>query len=160
MFLRKDHEKSKGSLIQRDGEPSADASLDQLGEKLVRAAQMSAPEVAETVAAPFLYTRIRARIAAEQKRIADRERSVWWAVLRTAERPLMGMALMAAVAVSLFWFAAMAGSAGTDFSLSSDFLATGGGSSFERIVFTDQGAPSNDEVLTTLVNQNESDVQR
>ncbi len=139
-----------------------DARLDKMGHNLVRAAQASEEEIEQIATSPFLYTRLRARISAEQEKIVVGEGNIWWAMLLTAWRPFAGMALMATFAAVLFWFTAIAGTTTTSANLalsSNDYLATGN-SSFERIVFTDQGAPSNDEVLTTLMNEDESEVQK
>lgn len=161
MFSRKNRGNLKKRLDQQRRGFITDARLDEIGRGLVCAAQMSDEEIAENLSSPFIYTRLRTRIAMEQERVATRAGSLWWAMFLTAWRPLAGMALMATFAAVLFWFTAMSGTTNTNLAMSSsDYLAAGSDSSFERIVFTGEGAPSNNDVLTTLINPDESEVQR
>lgn len=132
--------------------------LDLLGKELMHASRMSDEEVRETVSQPFLYARIRARIAAEQEKRSAGEGS-WWAGLLTAWRPLAGMAVMAIIAASLFLFSSVAGTNGSFISSDVDAMASGE-PGFERIVFTDGEPLSNNEVLATIMNQDETDVRR
>lgn len=133
--------------------------LDRIGSELSRVSQMTETEVRETVSQPFLYARIRARID-ERQRLSNTE-SNWWASLLTAWRPLAGMAVMAIISAALFLFSATAGAPNGSSSLpgDDDALATGE-PRFERIIFTDGEALSNDEVLATIMNQDETDGRR
>ena len=132
--------------------------LDRIGAELTRAARMTAEEVRATVSQPFLYARIRGRILAEQERRAAGEGS-WWAGLLTAWRPLAGMAGMAGIAASLFLFSATAGTNSVP-SPGDDEALAASEPGFERIVFRDGEALSNDEVLATIMTQDETDVRR
>ncbi len=161
MFSRKNKGNLKKRLEQQRREFITDARLDEIGRDLVRTAQISDEEIDQTLSSPFIYTRLRARIAREQERVAIGEGSLWGVMLLSAWRPLTGMALMATFAAVLFWLTAMSGTTNTNLALSSnDYLAASNDSSFERIVFTGEGAPSNNDVLTTLMNRDESEVQR
>jgi hypothetical protein len=133
--------------------------LDEIGQELTRASLLSEREIRETVSQPFIYARIRARIA-EQGRSGAVENNNWWAGLLTAWRPLAGMAVMAIIAATLFLFSAVAGTNGSLGPAASDddSLAIGE-SGFERII-TDGEPLSNDEVLATIMNQDEMDVRR
>ncbi len=130
--------------------------LDQIGQELMRASLLSEQEIQKTVSQPFLYARIRARIA-EQGRIGAVENNNWWAGLLTAWRPLAGMAVMAIIAATLFLFSAVAGTNGSLGPATGDEAT--GESGFERIL-TDGEPLSNDEVLATIMNQDEMDVRR
>jgi len=130
--------------------------LDHIGQELTRASLLSEQEILETVSQPFLYARIRARIS-EQGRSGAVENNNWWAGLLTAWRPLAGMAVMAIIAATLFLFSAVAGTNGTGGPVTGDEAT--GETGFERII-TDGEPLSNDEVLATILNQDEMDVRR
>lgn len=159
MFPDKNQNKSEKQFAQKVR--VTDERLDEIALWLVRAAEPAEEKINAIVSAPFLYARLQSRIKAQQEKLASGGVNNLWAMLLTAWRPLAGMALMAMVAIALFWFTALAGTSATDSLISgNDYLAAGGGSSFERIVFTEKSAPSNDEVLTTLLSQDETDVQK
>ncbi len=153
--------KSQKPIDEQQRARLLDARLDDISRGLVRAAQASEEEINAAINAPFLYARLRARIHAKAENVAAVERNNLWAMFLTAWRPLTGIALTTLCAAVLFWFTALAGTTtNAEFTLGgSDYLANGN-SNFERIVFTDGNAPSNDEVLTTLLNQDETDVQK
>lgn len=164
MFSEKNQGKKQPhqQLDQQQRVRLLDARLDEISRGLARAARASEAEIDAGINAPFLYARLRSRIHAKAENIIALERNNLWAMFLTAWRPLTGMALMTLCAAVLFWFTALAGTTATNVDLTfggSDYLANGN-SSFERIVFTDGNAPSNDEVLTTLLNQDETDVPR
>ncbi len=154
--------KSQKPIDERQRARFPDARLDDISRSLVRAAQASEEEIDAAINAPFLYARLQARIHAKAETSAAFERNNLWAMFLTAWRPVTGMALMTLCAAVLFWFTALAGTTTTNGEFTtggSDYLANSN-SNFERIVFTNGNAPSNDEVLTTLLNQDETDVAR
>ncbi len=162
MFPENNQGKPLNQLAEQQRARLLDERFDEISRGLVRAAQASKEEIGAAINSPFLYARLQARIHAKAENIAAIERNNLWAMFLTAWRPLTGMALMTVCAAVLFWFTALAGTTTTngEFTLGgSDYLANGN-SNFERIVFTDGNAPSNDEVLTTLLNQDETDVAR
>ncbi len=161
MFPEKNQGKPSKQLDQQHRARFLDARLDEISRGLVRAAQASEEKIDAATNSPFLYARLQARIHAKAENIAATERNNLWAMFLTAWRPLTGMALMTLCAAVLFWFTALAGTTtNSEFTMGgSDYLANGN-SNFERIVFTNGNAPSNDEVLTTLLNQDETDVQK
>lgn len=155
MFSKKKDEK----LMKRtDDDGLFEDRLDRLGYDLTLAAQSSDEEIEAAVNAPFLYARIRARINAEQERREAVEVFSWRAMLLNAWRPVTGMALMAIVAAALFLFSAIGGGTGSNLSSGDDFLANGE-PGFERI-FSGNEPLSNDEVLATIMNPDETDGQR
>lgn len=161
MFPEKNQGKLPKQFDQQQRVRFPDARLDEISRSLVCAAQASEEEISAVIGAPFLYARLRARIHAKVETSAAFERNNLWAMFLTAWRPLTGMALMTMCAAVLFWFTALAGTTtNADLTLGGSGYLANGNSNFERIVFTDGSAPSNDEVLTTLLNQDETDVQR
>lgn len=80
------------------------AAAERAGREVLRAACATDEETQQAVASPFLYARIRARIAAEQQareRTGDAASAVkLWAVAR---RAIPALALVAILALSSFW---------------------------------------------------------
>ncbi len=72
--------------------------LDRFGDELLRAFETSDAEINNAAASPFLYRRIRARIAAEERRMAE-QRHTWTAMLAGAKRAIPVMAMLAVVAL-------------------------------------------------------------
>jgi hypothetical protein len=68
MFSQKKQEKLNKRHDGLKALSASDAQLNDLARELVGVSQMSETEIKETVSAPFLYARIRARITAEQRR--------------------------------------------------------------------------------------------
>jgi hypothetical protein len=128
-----------------------DARLDDLGRELTRAAQPRDEEIEAAVSTPFLYARIRARIAAEQERREAGEGSNWWAMLLTAWRPMAGMAVMAIIAAVVFLFSAT----GAGLPAGEEDSLVAGEPGVERM----GGDPlTTDDVLIYIMNQDETDV--
>ena len=84
-----------------------DERLDEIGAELVRACSASAEEVEQAAASPFLYRRIQAHIAAEQRR-RDEEENIWFALWRNLRHALPALALVAAFTIGGALFAARA----------------------------------------------------
>jgi hypothetical protein len=76
--------------------------LDRFGEELLHAIESSDAEINTAATSPFLYRRIRARIEAEQKRMAE-ERGKWFALLAEARHAIPVLAMIAVVAIGLLW---------------------------------------------------------
>jgi hypothetical protein len=127
--------------------------LDRVGREILRAA---ASEEAEQVAAsPFLYTRIRARIAAERERREEGER--WLAVLGVVWRAVPAMALVAVFAFSLFMFMRTGATAVAAEGFGDEVLLGAQNAGLEQVVFTDARTLSgDDEVLTTILADDEA----
>lgn len=128
------------------------ARLDGLGRAVVsRAAEVDEQEIEAVAASPFLYARVRARIAAERERREAGES--WLSVLTVAWRAVPAMGLAAAMAFGVFWFGGT--STVSPESLLSDvfsnevmFAANDAG--VEHVLFADRDALSRDEVFDTL----------
>jgi hypothetical protein len=108
---------------------------------------MSEAEADAVAQSPFLYTRLRARIAVERER---REAGAsWLASLALMRRAVLAMSLVAVLSLSMFFFARVRTQAVGGFS-DEAFLDTRG-AGVERVLFADRGPLSNDEVLATIM---------
>ncbi len=124
--------------------------LDALGRAVVRAAGSDEAEAERAASSPFLYARVRARIAAERERRAEGEN--WLAVLGVAWRAVPALALVFALALALLLTISPAAPAQAG--VVDEALAAGGGGGgavYERVVFSDPAALSGDEVLRTIL---------
>jgi hypothetical protein len=74
-----------------------DEKLDRISDELLRAFEASEAEIEMAAASPFLYRRIRVRIEAEERRLAE-QRSAWLSLLTGAKRAIPVMAMLAIVA--------------------------------------------------------------
>lgn len=138
------------------GKQKKDAAAAERFERLERAilhASATDEAEAEAVAAsPFLYTRLRARIAGEQERRAGGE--TWLALLGVVWRSVPAMALVALFAFILFWTSNFgAGSAVAPGVLSDEALLDAGDAGIENVVFAERRALSSDDVLATIIQE-------
>lgn len=133
--------------------------LERLGRAVVRASAENEAEAEAVAASPFLYTRLRARIAAEQERRAGAE--TWLTLLGVVWRSVPAMALVAVFAFLLFWTSnfgsAPAVSPGV---LSDEALLDAREAGIESVVFAEQRALSSDDVLATILSEGEREVSR
>lgn len=120
-----------------------DEKLHRVGEELLRAFDATEAEINAAAASPFLYRRVRARIAAEERRRSE-ERSRWFALLATARHAIPALAIIAIVMAALSWYSPLTG-----FGSGTTELSQNG---------TDLGVvyPSNDEVIDSLVGWQEN----
>jgi hypothetical protein len=127
--------------------------LDALARAIVRAGAANEDEAGRVASAPFLYARIRSRIAAEGERRAEGER--WLAVLGVAWRAVPALALVFALALALLLTSAPGTTVTTvttaQAGVVEEALAGGGGAVYERVVFSDRAALTGDEVLSTIL---------
>jgi hypothetical protein len=89
-------------MKNRDQE-NHDESLDRAGEAILRAARASQEEVNSAAAAPFLYARIRARLAESKAPAPFYQSLIMFSVVR---RAIPVLALMAVLAIFSYNFAA------------------------------------------------------
>jgi hypothetical protein len=80
-----------------------DEKLDRFSDELLRAFEASDTEINNAATSPFLYRRIRVRIEAEERRLAER-RNQWFALLVSAKHALPVLAMLAVIAVSAFLY--------------------------------------------------------
>ncbi|MCA1634278.1 MAG: hypothetical protein LC802_11440 [Acidobacteria bacterium] len=137
-------------------ERELDERLDRLGRELVRASASNDAEAEAIASAPFLYARLRTRINAEVER---REAGESWLVLWSAFwRSAPAMALVAVVAFLMFWSANPSTLAPG--ALSEEALLGTREGGFEYVVFADRNPLSQDEVLETILNDDEREASR
>ena len=144
-------------MFRRKDEHTEDARLDEMGRAFVRAASLDEEEVERIAAAPFLAARLRSRI--EAARAAKEESSDWLAVFGVAWRAVPAMSLAAAVAVGVFFYAGGGDPFPAGLFTDEALLATSE-SAVEGVYFDDTGALTRDEVLSTIVDENERRTQR
>ena len=125
--------------------------LERVAREVVRAAAAGESEADAAAGAPFLYARVRARIEEERRRREEGEG--WLALFAVAWRAVPAMALAAVVALALF-LTSGAGELTPGFGLGAETLL--GDDDLEQVVLADTRAPSNDEVLSTIIGEGEN----
>jgi hypothetical protein len=132
--------------------------LERLGRSVVRAAAAGDAEAEAVAASPFLYTRLRARIAAEQERRAGAE--TWRTLLGVVWRSVPAMALVAVFAFLLFWTSNFGSATVAPGVLSDEALMDAREAGIESVVFAERRALSSDDVLATILSEDEREVSR
>ena len=133
-----------------------DERLDRLGLEVVRSAASNETEAEGVAASPFLYARIRSRIKAEQERRETGE--CWLTLLGVAWRAVPAMVLVAVFALALFWSAGPVAQPAGSFNV--EALLGPRDAGIEQVVFADANTLSNDEVLATILNEDEREAAR
>jgi len=138
-------------MTTRKKDSERDARLDLLGREIVRASAANETEAEAAASSPFLYTRLRARIAQERGRREEGES--WLTMLAVIWRTVPAMALVAVFAFVLF----LSTGTGTRTPGSSNDYALLGetDAGVEQVVFADAQPLSSDEVLTTILGEDE-----
>lgn len=126
-----------------------DERLERLGRALVRASASDETEARRAADSPFLYARVRARIAEERER--GEEGEGWLAMFGVVWRAVPALGLVAAFAFVLL-LSASSGSRSTQASFSDDALIGGVDTGQEEVVFTDTRAISSDDALAAIIN--------
>lgn len=130
--------------------------LDRVGREVVRASAANEREAESVASSPFLYARLRSRITAERVR---REAGEGWpALLAVVWRAAPAMALVTVFAFALFWSASLGARSTRSFSVETLLDARDAG--VEHVVFADRTALSSDEVLATILDEDESEASR
>lgn len=146
---------------KRKKDALADAELERLGRAIVRASAANEAEAEAVASSPFLYTRLRARIGEEQERRAGAE--TWRTLLGVVWRSVPAMALVALFAFVLFWTSNFGSAGGATVSpgvLSDEALMDARDAGIENVVFAERRALSSDDVLATIIQQDEREVSR
>ncbi|HKG13082.1 MAG TPA: hypothetical protein VKB12_07075 [Pyrinomonadaceae bacterium] len=129
--------------------------LDALGREIVRASAANEDEAEAAASSPFLYARVRARVAAERARLDEADD--WRAALRIFRRAVPTVAVVAMMALALF-VSVLLGTAQADARDEATLLGerdTG----VEDVVFTGRSTLTSDEVLETII-EDEREAQR
>jgi len=127
--------------------PQKDEQLDRLGALVLRAAAAEEQEIETASTAPFLFTRIRARIA-EERRTEDA--TGWQSLPLIAWRAIPAMALIAMVAGGLTIWTAEPNTTPVSFGIYEDALTDTTNPGIEQAVLN-QTSLSSDDVLTIVV---------
>jgi hypothetical protein len=128
--------------------------LDRVGRALVHAAAANNDAIERAATAPFLYARVRARIAAAEQARRNEADEGWLALLAISRRAVPALSAVAAVMFALMlWLASGASApAATGFG---DEAYYGSDAGVERTVLADTSNLSRDEVLTIVVEHEE-----
>jgi hypothetical protein len=137
-----------------------DERLERFGRAVVRASATGSETEAEAAAAsPFLYARLRTRIAAEEERRAGGE--TWLTLLAVGWRSVPAMALVAIFAFVLFWTSNLGTTTTTSPGvLSDEALMDARDAGIESVVFAERRPLSSDDVLATILGEDEREVSR
>ena len=143
-------------MVGKKRERGLDERLDRMGLEIVRASASNEREAEAAASSPFLYARVRSGISAERERREAGES--WLALLGVAWRAVPVMALVAVFAFALFWFAKVGGPTPDNFSVESLMGTRDAG--IEQVVFADRQPLSSDEVLATILSEDEREATR
>jgi hypothetical protein len=137
---------------KRDKGP--EGPLGRVAREVVRASAANEAEAEAAGSSPFLYSRVRAAIAAERRR---REEAEWWRVaLAVFWRAVPALAVVAGLAFVLSLFAAQGpgGTAARAALLSPDDVGVGG------VMFAEGRSISSEDVLATILEEEETEGAR
>jgi hypothetical protein len=143
-------------MFKRDKKKYSDAKLDQLGRELLRTPQATEDALEEIISSPFLYTRIRARIAREKENLEERES--WYIFSGAAKRALLAMGLVAALTFGMLWFDVVNRSPVMVRQSTDELIFESDMPGIDHIVFAENSSLiSSDEVLATVVSDEEEE---
>jgi hypothetical protein len=141
-------------MISKKKDHDGDERLDRIGREIVRASAVNETEAEQVATSPFLYTRLRARIAEERERREEGES--WLTMLAVVWRSVPAMALVAIFAFVLF----LSAGTSTTGSFTDEALLGERDAGVEQVVFADSQPLSSDEVLTTILYEDEQGASR
>jgi anti-sigma-K factor RskA len=130
--------------------------LDRVGRELIRASALNEAEAEAAATSPFLYARLRSRINAERGQREDRDR--WLMTLKVVWRAIPAMAIVAVLAVVLFLSANL--STPSAVVPADEPLLGASNVGVEGVVFADARAISSDDVLATILSEDEQEASR
>jgi hypothetical protein len=144
------------SMTGKKRDSGADERLDLLVREVLLASATNEDEAEAVAASPFLYARLRSRIKAERERRDEGEG--WLSLLGVVWRAVPAMAMVAVMAFVVFWSTSM-GMRGAG-NLSVESLLGTRETGMEQVVFADRQPLSSDEVLATIMSEDEQGVSR
>lgn len=144
-------------MVGKKRDDGLNERIERIGRKLVRASAANEAGAEAVASSPFLYARLRSRIAAERARREDGES--WLTMLGVVWRAAPAMALLAVCAFVLFWSASIGGRSNLNLSVES-LLGPRGDAGIEQVVFADSQRLSSDDVLATIINEDEQGASR
>jgi hypothetical protein len=134
----------------------SDERLDLLGREIVRVSASNEEEAERAATSPFSYARLRSRLSKEIERREEGER--WFTMLRVVWRAVPAMALVAILAITLFLSTSL--SLRSSNSFSDDALLGERSTEVENVVFADTRNISNDDVLATVMSDDDQEASR
>jgi hypothetical protein len=140
----------------KKGEP--DERLERFGRAVVRASAANEAEAEAAAASPFLYARLRTRIKAEEERRAAGE--TWLTLLGVVRRFVPAMALVALVAFVLFWTSNLGAAISPGVLSDEALLGARDGGGIESVVFAERRPLSSDDVLATILQEDDREGSR
>ena len=130
-------------------------TLDRAGSSVIRSAALSESETNEIAAAPFLFARIRTRIANEgQNSDLSAATNIWL----ISKRAIPAMMLVAAISFGLSAY--MTGNKTQPTAFSVDAYLGTNESGVENLVFAERRPLTRDEVLATIIIRDEREAGR
>lgn len=124
---------------------------DRVGRLVLLAASRNDDEIEAAATSPFLYPRLRARIASEERRRA--EVGGWMSLLFVARRAVPAMALVAILAAILTVWSMPASTPAVGYGLEDEALTDTRDPGVEQTILT-RNALSRDEVFSIVVDHN------
>jgi hypothetical protein len=134
--------------------------MERLGRLIVRASAANEAEAEAVASSPFLYTRLRARIKAEQEARLASGAETWRTLLGVVWRSVPAMALVALFAFILFWTSNFGNATVSPGVLSDEALLDARDAGIENVVFAERRPLSSDDVLATIIQPDEREVSR
>jgi anti-sigma-K factor RskA len=123
--------------------------LDAFGREIVRASAANEDEAETVAASPFLYARVRARVAQERARLEEADD--WRSALRVFRRAVPTVAVVAVLALALF-VSVLLGTTQGDARDEATLLGERD-TAVEQVVFTGGSTLTSDEVLETIIEE-------
>jgi hypothetical protein len=143
-------------MIGKKNSLTPEERLDRVGRELVRASAENREEAEKAAASPFLYARLRSRIASEQ---AQREEGEGWlAMLGVVWRAIPALAAIAIFAFALFLSANIGARSSGGFI--DEALLGANDAGVESVVFADNRALTSDDVLATILDDDGQEASR
>lgn len=130
--------------------------LDRAGRLLTKAAVLPELESGQIAESPFLFARIRARIASEQQLFETR--GIWSGFWPISKRAIPAMLIVAALSLGLSVY--MAGNKTQSVAFSVDAYLGTNESGIENMVFAERRPLTRDEVLATIISRDEREAGR
>lgn len=143
-------------MVSKKRGRGSDERLDRIGREIVRASAANEGEADALASSPFLYTRLRARINAERE--GRKEKENWLALVGVIWRAVPVMALVAIFSFILFVSASL--TTRTPAIFSDEALLDARDAEVEQVVFTDNQSLSSDDVLGTILTDDEREASR
>ena len=142
--------------MTKEKEEVLSESLDRTGRLITHAAMLSQAETDEIASAPFLWARIRTRIA-EEEQLHDSQ-GLWTGIWLVSKRAIPAMMIVAALSFGMSAYLAGNKTQSTAFSVDA-YLGTSD-SGIENIMFAERRPLTRDEVLATIITKDDREAGR